>query len=1426
MAMAMAMTEDGTNDSRETSPDPIVLPSSPLSGRKLRTTRKRASTPRKSRLSQQQTRATPSKEIILDTPQLGITNDGSPWRIKVTVQAEQRDSPGKMVTRTTSIPLMNSPSQRKRSASPVKRRKATPKKTVQQQQDGDDEVVEVKKRGRKRKGTPLKEKRSAPQLRARQSVEEVPQHEPEVQPEEQQQDDQDHDVYGEAAALEAEQAMQVLDSESHTPPNHRRASGRLARLNAQYSDGTGRTKRLSRAREELDEALQDAVGDGYGDLTLSRAEDFTMVSLESLQTTKEASLLHNSQLSRSHLSTVREGEGEKSALSVSYLPSSPPKGQAIPQYPDLSAVKAQTTVLSPWQPSIKHLTAQTTLQSPFEPTSSTRKKKSMLRQSIDAMSWKPALLSGTKTSSSKLNRSQPVLQTPLDQSTNVSDEARSQWQREREAVSQQIQQASPENVVTVDDDEHMSDAEDEGDDDAGGDGDVWQTEASRELERPDTTSTDDRPIDSQRSERVEDLFAHLPLKPARPKIPRTWRRSSGMDFSYIDSPAHLPLAETANDRRHSTDGSGVLTPPSTDQSEEGDNFEETAGTVDLQGGADDQLQSEFTQPETEGTRYQDEDSDDQMLDDGDMEDELHQDDEQAQNSEDEFEIINHEDKRAPRTSINRDDEYVPSRNDSKSPLSEAESPDEADKAIARSMLPPSSRSTRSSQKRGSAFERGIMNGSFPSDVDFEPTRQRRSRSQAQKTSTESPDHAAAANAMSQVTNNKDKPRRRPPRRPTADLADLLGLASSPVKPLHNEVRVSEVGKPAQHLRSGSSSAQKKSSPLSARHMDKIRKDSPSGGATKQKMPNVAARNNLLNASNIAGSAQQTSDEDELARPLSLERPAPSAQAMFLSPPKLTHDPITGKLLPQPKRRGRRRKVGDEGQTESTVTDSFASKESEPTQRTESQLDTSMADSFTSKTSDQRQLLQESAVKKKMPPPAATNWSRELQSSAIKRKELHLQRQAEELAAAAAEANRQSTGVGNRDYAQPQRRQMQVTYPDDEQDDLQADEQEEQRIRGHRRIISAVDSNTEMPDDEGTHAQMQDVSYSGEQTYEDESTAQPDHLRSYEENLNLDSPTKIRVNFNDTMSFSKDVDQTSSWLAEPRRRPTLFDTNAPAQRPSQPQPGSGARPLSVHAPELTLADKQQAQVSGTGLFSKLSTTLWNAVVRPSGPTEVYAQSHAQVHAQSRASAPAPVIQQLQNLGDDSFTLTLRSQLRGRYGVLSERFPWTMAHQRTLHRMLNSVCSGRPDTLIPRKGRLPRELEKSINAICTSVTGFRWVFTKDQAYVVHSFMHTLVAEDLVTDMKDGEVEFIGDETAMAIRGYLDPERHGDDHVWTLKRGHPKTVVGYVDKQKGKILLDFVIKALGDCVLSNEVLRQRLVKEGREEDFERIAYGIEVR
>ncbi|PPJ60849.1 hypothetical protein CBER1_07231 [Cercospora berteroae] len=1417
--------------SRETSPDPIVLPSSPPSGRKMRSVRKtRQSTPRKSRLSTV-SRMTPSKEIVLDTPQLG-PNDGSPWRIKVTVQAEQRDSPGKLVTRTTSIPL------RSPSRSPTKKRKPTPKRRIVEEEDEEAEqpVAAKKHRGRKRKAAPSVEKNSAqPVSQVKQSIEQ-----PVV---EEEQNDDAFDVFGEAAALEAEQAMQAMDSSSRaqTPPNNRRASGRLSRLSAQWSNGTGRTQRLSRAREELDEALQDAVGDAtyYGDLTLSRAEDFTMVSLESLQTAKEASMLHNSHLSRSHLSTVKEGlePGEKSALSVSYLPSSPPKQAQAVQYPDHSAAKVRTSILSSWEPSLQR---QGSLQSPFEPTSSARKRRkvSSPREESHADDRRVTDLRAS-TSSRKTG--------------NAKETPQEQWRREREAVSQQIREANPQNVVTVDDDVDMSDEDDQqdfgpetqldfeaGNEDAG---DLWQTVASRDIEQDSHHDqlADQRTHDSQRSERVEDLFAHIPPKPLRSKIPRTWRRSSGMDFSYIDSPAHVPLAEPANERRNSTDGSGVLTPPSTDRSSE--DIQEEVGTVDLQGEANDQLQSEFTQPETEGTRYQDDDV--EMFDD-EEEDELQQNHEMPQDTHDESSDADVEHQDTPRSNSNRDGEYAPSRNDSKSPLSEVESLDAAEQVLAQSAIHSSAKSTRQTR----APERGIMQGAFPSDVEYQPKRSRRSTSRAQDTSAQDYDNVAAENLhrSNMPQQNNTKPRRRPPRRPTADLTELLGLASSPAKPAPQQIKISEVGKPAQHLRQSTSA--------------------------NTHMRSANAKHDHVEAN---GNTQHTQEVD-FASPHRLDRPAVPAHNAFISPPKLTHDPITGQLLAQPKRRGRRKKAGDQSLTETSMTDSFASSNNS-LQQQETTIDSGAtrsggeqikgrpaprardlsnlqqpAEKPQSSSRDLAQqgmleqqrkdrgkaALRKSAVSRTVTHPDPVEI---LQSSAVKRKENHLMRQwgDEEEHAAKRRAFREpsherpGTGISTREYhaparssrrggdqeqllresiisrtdnitqqrhEQPQRKRFEVSYPDNEYHEKR---HESGHANGHRRTISAADSNTDVPDDEGTRAPAGEESLDQEHSYEDQSTVHFEYQRSYEENLNLDSPAKIKVNFNDTMSFAEHIDQTSSWLAEARKRPALFDASTPPQPKAQVLPQPNFRPIALERPPGTPEQQSAAPLPGLNIFSKLGSALWNAVPRSKEPTEIYPENYNKAQQQHESSFATTVTTH----DDSTFTTSLRSQLRSRYGVLSSTHPWTMAHQRTLHRMLNSALSYRHDTLIPSSGPLPKQVFKLVDTTISSITDYKFHFTHQHAYVVWSFFQILVDDSLVEGMKNGDVGFLGDKIARKIRGYFDPLRHGDDLVWTLEREAPEKVVHYVEglaEKKEVIAWSFVARALGDCVGSNEILERR--------------------
>ena len=487
------------------------------------------------------------------------TGDGgaeqSPWRIKVTVQAEPRDgsSPSKKpATRTTTVPLKGG------SSSPAKRPARKKKKAVEAEESEMD--VEIKRPQRKRKGTPI---RRAPR---RPTPAKVAEEEAKM-----------------AEAEEQDQDVAVASSPTKKPAKRK---GRRSLDTMQ----TQRGQRLSQARDELDTALQDAVGDDeyeedmprsdamQGDMTVMN-EDFTMISVETLESMKQnTSMLEDSQI------------GDKSAVNGSYWPSSPPEK---PQ----SALRASKGLQSGSKVDYPNISAQAQFarETPA---------KSFV-QAFDAMSWKPtgrAAQEPTPAESSELQHSSEKKQT-----TQTEPE---QWRKERQNVSEQIENASKEEVIKVDDEPDAElgaeasgdDRESRLEDGDGGDDDIWAEEASRSLEEDVESSHLSRRFNrrsphhpkSGTAEHLNDLFSGGPSKPPRAKIPRTWRRSSGMDFQYSDSPAHSFAREEEPEGRKASGtsgseaadddgerGSGVLTPPSTEEDEdEGDEDDQMDDTED------------------------------------------------------------------------------------------------------------------------------------------------------------------------------------------------------------------------------------------------------------------------------------------------------------------------------------------------------------------------------------------------------------------------------------------------------------------------------------------------------------------------------------------------------------------------------------------------------------------------------------------------------------------------------------------------------------------------------------------------------------------------------------------------------------------------------------------------------------------------------
>jgi hypothetical protein len=77
--------------------------------------------------------------------------------------------------------------------------------------------------------------------------------------------------------------------------------------------------------------------------------------------------------------------------------------------------------------------------------------------------------------------------------------------------------------------------------------DIWQEEASR-------SSVDEDPLPQPQTNQtppLDDLFSNEPLKPARGKLPRTWRRTSGSDFHYSDEAEEPPQEPTPSSSEES-----------------------------------------------------------------------------------------------------------------------------------------------------------------------------------------------------------------------------------------------------------------------------------------------------------------------------------------------------------------------------------------------------------------------------------------------------------------------------------------------------------------------------------------------------------------------------------------------------------------------------------------------------------------------------------------------------------------------------------------------------------------------------------------------------------------------------------------------------------------------------------------------------------
>ena len=106
-----------------------------------------------------------------------------------------------------------------------------------------------------------------------------------------------------------------------------------------------------------------------------------------------------------------------------------------------------------------------------------------------------------------------------------------EWQREREAVSKQIEMASKSQVIIIDSDDEDQEGEDKQDShEDGADSDIWQSEAQSANQSRNMTP---EASDASRQPEV--------LKPRRSKLPSPWRRNSQIIYSDEVEPTESDL---------------------------------------------------------------------------------------------------------------------------------------------------------------------------------------------------------------------------------------------------------------------------------------------------------------------------------------------------------------------------------------------------------------------------------------------------------------------------------------------------------------------------------------------------------------------------------------------------------------------------------------------------------------------------------------------------------------------------------------------------------------------------------------------------------------------------------------------------------------------------------------------------------------------
>ncbi|KAG9713736.1 hypothetical protein KCU73_g16426, partial [Aureobasidium melanogenum] len=228
--------------------------------------------------------------------------------------------------------------------------------------------------------------------------------------------------------------------------------------------------------------------------------------------------------------------------------------------------------------------------------------------------------------------------------------------------------------------------------------------------------------------------------------------------------------------------------------------------------------------------------------------------------------------------------------------------------------------------------------------------------------------------------------------------------------------------------------------------------------------------------------------------------------------------------------------------------------------------------------------------------------------------------------------------------------------------------------------------------------------------------------SYQEELNLDSPMRVKVNFND--------DTGNSTLLEPKRQyPPLFDNVPTLTKPIKGSP-EDSQPKSP--------------------LLKLTESFWEAVTKPPVYASPERKPNVMLESTPVATVPDHVL-----------------RLRRKYGLLPDTHPFIYAHIRTLHRMLNSTRSRSGSSIVPRSGPLGHGLSRLLGKSKTNELDQRFVWTQAHLHVVDSFMSLLLPQE-ERDRLQYDTGSWGDAEALRHRGRDSKGRYGDEVVFDGVKG----------------------------------------------------------